>query len=84
MADKTNHPPYVQTNVVFRYKLEKCIDSTNLLKTKKYENSKIPVEIKKGDPDMWTLFFDGSKSLEGAVAGCILKGRKFTKMLISC
>jgi hypothetical protein len=47
IADQTNNPPDVQTNVVFRDKLEKCTDSTNLLKTKKSENSKIPVEIKK-------------------------------------
>jgi hypothetical protein len=33
--DQTNHPLDVQTNVVFRDKLEKCTDSTNLLKTKK-------------------------------------------------
>jgi ribonuclease HI len=33
---------------------------------------------------MWTLFFDGSKSLEGAGVGCILKDLKGTKMLIAC
>jgi hypothetical protein len=44
---ETNNPPYVQTNVVFRDKLEKHTHYANLLKTKKYENSKIPVEIKK-------------------------------------
>jgi ribonuclease HI len=32
---------------------------------------------------MWTLFFDGSKSLEGAREGCILKDLKGTKMLIT-
>jgi ribonuclease HI len=37
---------------------------------------------KKGDPNMWTLFFDGSKSLEGAIVGCILKYPKCNKILI--
>jgi hypothetical protein len=30
---------------------------------------------------MWTLFFDVSKSLEGAGEGCILKYLKGTKIL---
>jgi ribonuclease HI len=33
---------------------------------------------------MWTLFFDGSKSLEGAGVGCILKDPNGKKTLISC
>jgi probable phosphoglycerate mutase len=33
---------------------------------------------------MWTLFFDGSKSNEGAGAGFILKDPKGNKSLISC
>jgi hypothetical protein len=38
IADQTNSPPDVHNNVAFRDKLEKCANSTNLLKTKKYEN----------------------------------------------
>jgi hypothetical protein len=49
------------------------INSTNPTKTKKYENLKSNVVTKKGDPNMWTLFFDGSKYLEGAGVGFILK-----------
>jgi ribonuclease HI len=33
---------------------------------------------------MWTLFFDGSKSLEGAGVGCILKDPTGKKTLIAC
>jgi hypothetical protein len=33
---------------------------------------------------MWTLFFDGSKYLEGAYMGSILKYLKDTKILIAC
>jgi hypothetical protein len=32
---------------------------------------------------MWTLFFDGSKSLRGATLGCILEDLKGTRMLIA-
>jgi hypothetical protein len=47
IVDQTNNPPDVQTNIVYRDKLEKCTESINLFKTKKYENSKIPIEMKK-------------------------------------
>jgi ribonuclease HI len=60
------------------------INSTNPTNPKKIENLKSVVETKKGDPDMWTLFFDGSKYLEGAGVGCILKDMKGRKMLIAC
>jgi ribonuclease HI len=33
---------------------------------------------------MWTLFFDGSKSLEGASVGCILKDPNGNKVMIAC
>jgi ribonuclease HI len=33
---------------------------------------------------MWTLFFDGSKYLEGAAVGCILKYPTGRKTLITC
>jgi ribonuclease HI len=33
---------------------------------------------------MWTWFFDGSKSLEGAGVGCILKDPNGKKFMISC
>jgi ribonuclease HI len=33
---------------------------------------------------MWTLFFDGSKSLEGAGVGCILKDPDGKKVMIAC
>jgi ribonuclease HI len=33
---------------------------------------------------MWTLFFDGSKSIEGAGVGCILKGPWWKEDLIAC
>jgi ribonuclease HI len=33
---------------------------------------------------MWTLFFDGSKSLESAGVGCILKDPNVNKIMIAC
>ena len=33
---------------------------------------------------MWTLFLDGSKYLEGACVGCILKDIKGRNTLIAC
>jgi ribonuclease HI len=45
---------------------------------------KSAIEPKKGDPNMWMLFFDGSKSLEGACVGYILKYPGGNKTLISC
>jgi ribonuclease HI len=33
---------------------------------------------------MWTLFFNGSKSLEGAGVGCILKDSSGKRTLIAC
>jgi hypothetical protein len=59
------------------------INSTNPTKTKKSENLKSNVVTKKGDPNMWTLFFDGFKSL-GAGAGFMLKDTKGRKTLIAC
>jgi hypothetical protein len=38
----------------------------------------------KGYYDMWTLFFDGYKSLEGAGASFILKYPNGKKKLIAC
>ena len=32
----------------------------------------------------WTLFFDGSKSKDGAGAGCVLIDPKGTKIMIAC
>jgi hypothetical protein len=54
------------------------------LKQKNLKILKSTFETKKGDPNMWTLFFDGSKSLEGAGVGCILKYPKGRKTLIAC
>jgi ribonuclease HI len=45
---------------------------------------KSTIEPKKGDPNMWMLFFDGSKYLEGAGVGCILKDPEGKKTLIAC
>jgi hypothetical protein len=46
-------------------------------------NTNLDIDIKldpqtnhKINPDMWTLFFDGSKSNEGTGIGCILKDPK--------
>ena len=36
------------------------------------------------DPIVWTLFFDGSKSKEGAGAGCVLIDPKGIKTMIAC
>jgi hypothetical protein len=63
----------VQSNIIPEDRLEILINSTNPTSHKKYENSKSTIEPKKGDPNMWMLFFDGSQSLEGASVGCILK-----------
>jgi hypothetical protein len=54
-------------------------NSTNPNNIKKIENLKSSIELKKGDPNMWTLFFDGSKTLEGTGARCILKDPKGIK-----
>ena len=34
--------------------------------------------------DFWTLFFDGSKTLEGPGAGCVLIDPKKNKHFLSC
>ena len=34
--------------------------------------------------DFWTLFFDGSKTLEGSGAGCVLIDPKKNKHFLSC
>jgi hypothetical protein len=34
-------------------------------------------------PDMWTMFFDGSKTQDGAIVGCVLIDTSQGKMLIS-
>ena len=34
--------------------------------------------------DFWTLFFDGSKTLEGLGAGCVLIDPKNNKHFLSC
>ena len=34
--------------------------------------------------NFWTLFFDGSKTLEGSVAGCVLIDPKKNKHFLSC
>jgi hypothetical protein len=69
--------PNVQTNLVVKtnYDVHTNLDvKTNLdVET----NSKVNI-------DMWTLFFDGSKSNEGAGVGCILKDPKGKKNLIAC
>ena len=36
------------------------------------------------DPFIWTLFFDGSRSKDGAGAGCVLIDPKGTKTMIAC
>ena len=36
------------------------------------------------DPIVWTLFFDGSMSKEGAGAGCVLIDPKGIKTMIAC
>ena len=36
------------------------------------------------DPVVWTLFFDGSRSKEGAGAGCVLIDPKGIKTMIAC
>jgi hypothetical protein len=79
---QTNSSFDVKPNTVSKDRLEMLINSTNPTKTKKYENLKSNFVTKKGDPNMWTLFFDGSKSLEGV--GFILKDLKGRKTLISC
>jgi hypothetical protein len=38
----------------------------------------------KGDPNMWTLFLDGSKSLEGVYVGFILKDPSGNRNLSAC
>ena len=44
--------------------------------------SMVPQNQKK--EDLWTLYFDGSKSKEGARVGCVLIDPKKNKTLISC
>jgi len=65
-------------------RLELIINSTNPTNPNKIEILKSTVETKKGDPNMWTLFFDGSKYLEGPGVGCIPKDMKGRKNLIAC
>ena len=36
------------------------------------------------DPIVWTLFFDGSMSKEGAGTGCVLIDPKGIKIMITC
>jgi hypothetical protein len=69
---------------VSRDKLEVYANFTNSNNSEnktKYESITKP----KGDPNMWTLFHDGSKSLEGGGdVGCILKDPNGKKILIAC
>jgi len=80
----TNITSSVQSNIIPEDILEVFINSTNPTNPKKIENSKSTIQPKKEDPNMWMLFFDGSKSLEGACVGCILKDPKGKKTLIAC
>jgi hypothetical protein len=80
---KTNTNPDVHPNIVSRDKLEVYTNFTNpnnLENKTKFESITKP----KGDPNMWTLFFDGSKSLEGVGVGCILKDPNGKNNLIAC
>jgi hypothetical protein len=63
IVDQTNNSSDVQTNIVSRDKLEKCTDSINLIKTKKSENSKIPIEIKKKEILTCGCYFSMDPSL---------------------
>ena len=81
---QTNITSSVQSNIIPEDILEVFINSTNPTNPKKIENSKSTIQPKKEDPNMWMLFFDGSKSLEGAGVGFILKDTKETKKLIAC
>jgi len=73
----------VQSNIVFRDKLEVSIQCTNHTNIETKENSTSMHNIKR-DPNMWTLVFDGLKSLEGASVGCILKDPIGKKVMITC
>jgi ribonuclease HI len=68
---------------VCRDKLKVFAQCTNHTNIETKENSKSIHNIKR-DPNMWNLFFDGSKYLEGAGIGCILKYPNGKKVMITC
>jgi ribonuclease HI len=59
------------------------INSTNQKSLENKTNFRSITESK-GDPNTWTLFFDGSTSLEGVSVGFILKDPNGKKNLIAC
>jgi hypothetical protein len=64
-----------------KYKILHCtrIDVSNCINVNK--TSDLELNANKG---LWFLFFDGSKSNEGAGVGCILQDPKGNKTMIAC
>jgi hypothetical protein len=83
IIDKTNTNPHAQTNMLSKTNIDVHIsydDKTNLkdrVNTKTQANPSINI-------DMWTMFFDGSKSNKGEGVGCNLKDPKGKIILIAC
>jgi hypothetical protein len=78
----TNHD-LVQSNIVFRDRLEIFSNYTNHTNRERKENPKSIYNCKRY-PNMWTLLFDGSKYLEGPGVCCILQEPDCKKIMTSC
>jgi hypothetical protein len=63
-----------------------CPDSPSGVADKKDEIEKIArhEEVSNSPPQIWTLYFDGSKSQEGSGAQCILIEPKGKQNFLSC
>jgi hypothetical protein len=82
MLDTTNHH-LVQSNIVSSDRLEVFSNLTNHTNSENNENY-VSIHNLNRDPNMWTLFFDGSKYLEGTVSSYILKDPNGNKVMIAC
>jgi hypothetical protein len=83
IVDLTNTNSDVQTNIVSRSKLDVYVNSSNPNKLENKTNHESQTKSK-GGINMWNLFFDGCKSLEGVGDGSILKYPSGRRTLIAC
>jgi ribonuclease HI len=86
-------PPTQKSKMIFQVDLLAategsilCQDSPSGVADKEDESEKIArhEEVSNFPPQIWTLYFDGSKSQEGSGAGCILIDPKGKQNFLSC
>jgi hypothetical protein len=72
ISNRTNHD-FVQSNIISRDRLEVFANYTNHTNSENKENVE-SIHCLKRDPNMWTLFFDGSKYLRRCRCWLHIKG----------